>query len=665
MIDLSIVIVNYNVKEFLLNLLESVQHASKNFATEIIVVDNNSDDDSISAINEKYPSVITIENETNIGFGSANNQALKIARGKYLLLINPDTLVKENTFEVMIKFLEENKDVGIAGCKVLNPDGTIQLACRRSFPGPWISFTKVIGLSTLFPKSKLFAKYNLTYLDENESNEVDAISGSFMMLTRDAFNKVGGFDTDFFMYGEDLDLCYRIQKSGMKVFYVSDTEIIHYKGESTKRSKIDETKVFYSAMHLFVRKHFSSSFIVEVILQFGILIRKLIAFANVNRFIIIGILFDFLLFYLLINVSEELYKNPKWPGFPEIFRPWVYIIPAIFQVIISAVFGAYKRDSLSILKSTISLLIGFVIITSLTFFLKQYAFSRAVVLLTYGFSFLTFSFWRILLKLTVFKKSSVGDSPINTILVGTDEKTLELASKLKENLTGNYKVIGLISSDMLDIGKSYGNLTVVGSLNNLKKIISKKEIDNVIFPSESIGFKKMFSAISDCHGENVNFMLSGSELDYMVGKSNITHIENIPLLRVQYNISMSTHKIIKRIFDLIISTLLLLTIYPFVFLYSKVGGKSGNFVRSILSLPIVFIGNLSIVGPKENSYYSELYLGKMGLTGFWFTENVDVDDIEESDRLNLFYAKNQNIWLDLEIIGKSIAKKMTTRRKYG
>ncbi len=221
MIDLSIIIVNYNVKEFLLNLLESIQQAAKNISTEIIVVDNNSNDDSITTINEKFPSVITIQNNSNVGFGAANNQGLEISKGKYILLINPDTLVKENTFEQMIKFLEENLQVGIAGCKVLNPDGSLQLACRRSFPKPWVSFTKVTGLSKLFPKSKLFAKYNLTYLDENETYEVDAISGSFMMFNRNTFEKVGGFDTDFFMYGEDLDLCYRVQKAGSKSFLCS------------------------------------------------------------------------------------------------------------------------------------------------------------------------------------------------------------------------------------------------------------------------------------------------------------------------------------------------------------------------------------------------------------------------------------------------------------
>ncbi|MDX1700881.1 MAG: glycosyltransferase family 2 protein, partial [Melioribacteraceae bacterium] len=189
MIDLSIIIVNYNVKEFLLNLLESIQNASRNLSVEIIVIDNNSDDGSIEAVNSKYPSTITIANNENKGFGAANNQGLEIAKGEYLLLINPDTLVKEDTFERMINFLKSEPQTGLAGCKVLNPDGSLQLACRRSFPGPWVSLTKVIGLSKLFPKSRLFAKYNLTYLDENENYEVDAVSGSFMMLTKEAYKK--------------------------------------------------------------------------------------------------------------------------------------------------------------------------------------------------------------------------------------------------------------------------------------------------------------------------------------------------------------------------------------------------------------------------------------------------------------------------------------------
>ncbi|PID60883.1 MAG: glycosyl transferase [Ignavibacteriae bacterium] len=655
MIDLSIIIVNYNVKEFLINLLESIKPAVKNISSEIIVVDNNSDDNSISLVNKKFPSVITIENKENIGFGKANNQALEIAKGKYLLLINPDTIVKENTFSVMIDFMKKNLDVGLAGCKVLNPDGSLQLACRRSFPGPWVSFTKIAGLSKIFPNSRIFAKYNLTYLDENKNYEVDAISGSFMFLRKKVYDKVGGFDPDFFMYGEDLDLCYRVQKAGHKVFYLSETEIIHYKGESTKRSKIDETKIFYNAMHLFVKKHFSSSVFTEAILQLGIILRKILAFANVNKFVLIGIFFDFILFYLFIHFSEEIYINEKWIGFPSIFKPYVYFFPAVFQVLISFFSNAYKKDNLSILKSIISLVIGMLLITSSTFFLKQFAFSRAVVLITYAFAIVGFSIWRIIFKYTFLKTSNTKEFITNTVVVGNDKKSLDLAHKLKNGISSSFKVIGLIGKELNEIGNKENGMEVIGSLENFRNTIKEFNITNVIFASESLEFEQMFSVISECKGENIKFLISGSELDFMVGKSNITHIENVPLLKVDYNILQSIHKIIKRTFDFVLSLIMIFTIFPFVYIFSKIFKYKNDFVKFVNQIPKILIGKKSFVGPHKK-YQSDLYLGKLGATGFWFIEKTDLNDNIELKRLDLFYAKNQNIWLDLEILGKTIAE---------
>ena len=665
MVDVSIIIVNYNVKEFLLNLLDSLEKASKSVTTEIIIVDNNSTDGSIEAINKKYPAVKTIRNKENVGFGSANNQALEISKGKYLLMINPDTLVKENTLTAMIKFMDKNPQVGIAGCKVLNPDGSLQLACRRSFPTPWVSLTKVTGLSKLFPKSKLFAKYNLTYLDENQTNEVDAVSGSFMFMRRETYNKVGGFDTDFFMYGEDLDLCYRVQKNGYKVFYVKDTEIIHYKGESTKRSKIDETKIFYNAMHLFVRKHFSSSFIVEAILQIGILIRKLLAFGNLNKLIIIAIFLDFVSFISLVKFSENIYATQKWPGFPNIYSPWVYLLPSLFQIIVSSLIGAYKRNSLSVLESIISLFVGFILITSVTFFFKQFAFSRAVVLLTYAFAIVVFSIWRILFKLFLIKKDDYRIIPQNAVLVGTDNKALDLAKKLKDNLNSNFNVIGLIGKDIKDIGKEFEHNKVIGTIGNLKKILAENNITKVIFSSDSIELKQVFATVAECQGENVEFLMSGNELDYMVGKSTIAQIEKVPLLKVQYNISILTHRIIKRIFDIVFSFIGLLFVYPFVSLSNSFRKNKSDFSKAVKKLPKVFLGKMSFVGPKEKHDDINLYLGKLGITGLWFTEIFNSENNEEVKRQNLFYAKNQNIWLDLEIIGKTFAKYFLTGKNNG
>ncbi|MBI3578172.1 MAG: glycosyltransferase family 2 protein, partial [Ignavibacteriales bacterium] len=236
---ISVIIVNFNVREFLHHALVSLQKAMKGIKGEIIIVDNASDDGSVEMVRRRFPTVALIANKTNLGFAKANNLGLKKAKGKHFLLINPDTLVQEDTLRVMLKFFENNPDVGLAGCKILNPDGSFQLPCRRSFPTPWVALTKMSGLSALFPRTRLFGRYNLTYLSPDETYEIDAVSGSFMMLRREAYEQVGGLDEDFFMYGEDLDWCYRIQKAGWKNYYVHSTKIIHYKGESTKRSNLD------------------------------------------------------------------------------------------------------------------------------------------------------------------------------------------------------------------------------------------------------------------------------------------------------------------------------------------------------------------------------------------------------------------------------------------
>jgi GT2 family glycosyltransferase len=655
MIDVSVITVNYNVKEFVLNLVISLKKALSEFTYEIIVVDNASQDGSVEYLKEKFTDVTVIANSKNVGFGKANNQALEISKGKYILLINPDAIVREDTFTKMISFFERTKEAGLAGCKVLNPNGTLQLACRRGFPGPWTSFTKVSGLSTIFPKSKLFAKYNLTYLDENKTYEVDAISGSFMMLKRDVYEKVGGFDPDFFMYGEDLDLCYRIQKAGYKVYYVHDTEVIHYKGESTKRSSIDETKMFYDAMQIFVKKHLSTSFIVTFVLGVAINLRKFIAFLNIYKISVFSIIVDGLFYSGGVYIAEQLYRNEHWVGFPEIYKPAIYFVPSVVQIIISLFSGAYRKKSFLILKSWLGLIIGLFVITSLTFFLKQYAFSRAVVLITFIISLFSFSIWRIILK--VFFKIGVGENKnTKTLIVGTSEKAASLGQKLKSNLMVLNNIIGLISVTPKEIGEEKGGFTVLGTVENIKKIIIDKKVEKVIFSSDEISFEQIFAVVSSCRDLSVDFLVSGEEHDYLVGKSSITVLKDIPLLKVHYNISSWLHKTTKRLFDFTVSLLILLVIYPFIYLISKTIKLNTPFVKVILAAWEVFIGRKSFVGPKSNNNTMGLYLGKQGLTGLWFTELQDDSDKKETEKLDLFYAKNQNIWLDIEILGKTLSK---------
>ena len=235
-IVISVIIVNYNVREFLEQCLNSVQRALNNIPSEIIVIDNASVDGSVPVIRQRFPDVILIENKANKGFSAANNQGLEIARGQFIVLLNPDTVVQEDTFVKLLEFFEKTPDASAATCKILNPDGTFSVDCRHSIPTPLTAFWKVVGLSRIFPKSKIFGRYNLTYLDENSLYPVEAISGSFMMMRREIVKKVGKLDEDFFMYCEDIDYCHRINKAGGKIYYVPNSQIIHYKGESTKKN---------------------------------------------------------------------------------------------------------------------------------------------------------------------------------------------------------------------------------------------------------------------------------------------------------------------------------------------------------------------------------------------------------------------------------------------
>lgn len=261
---LSVIIVNYNVKFYLEQCLESVRRASQKLEVETFVVDNFSTDGSVAYLRDRFPEVHFIENRDNVGFSRANNQAIRQSRGRYVLLLNPDTIVAEDTLVRFVTFMDAHPEVGGAGARMLNADGSFAPESRRGLPTPFVAFCKMSGLASLFPKSRLFGRYYMRYLDEREMNEIEIISGAYMMLRRAAIDKVGLLDEDFFMYGEDIDLSYRLLKGGYKNYYLP-AHILHYKGESTAKNSYRYAYTFYQAMRLFFRKHYGHySFIISL-----------------------------------------------------------------------------------------------------------------------------------------------------------------------------------------------------------------------------------------------------------------------------------------------------------------------------------------------------------------------------------------------------------------
>ncbi|MBN8587323.1 MAG: glycosyltransferase family 2 protein [Rhodothermia bacterium] len=265
-VRVSVIIVSYNVSAYLDQAIRAVKRAAQGVPTEIWVVDNASPDDSVAATRQNHPDVHLIANAHNPGFGIANNQAMELAKGTYFLILNPDTIIREDFLAVMTQFMDDHPECGAAGPVILDPDGSFSPTCRRAFPRPSVALWRILGLSQRFPKSKIFGQYNMTFLPEDQMAEVDALSGSCMMVRRSALfgdgkkQGAGLFDPAYFMYGEDLDWCFRIQQADWRIYYTPQTAVLHYKGESTDKQSIRYVKLFYGAMVVFMEKHFAGQY---------------------------------------------------------------------------------------------------------------------------------------------------------------------------------------------------------------------------------------------------------------------------------------------------------------------------------------------------------------------------------------------------------------------
>ncbi|MCE3203590.1 glycosyltransferase family 2 protein [Paenibacillus sonchi] len=259
-VDVSIIVLNYNTCRLTMDCLRSVYDSETNFVYEIILIDNNSRDDSVERISREFPGVMLIANSENVGYARANNQGMEVASGRYVLLLNSDTVVRKDTLQTMISFMDGRPDIGASGCKVILPDGSLDKACKRGFPTPSASFYYAFGFSKLFPDRPRFNGYQLGYLDPDQDYPVDCLVGAFMLLRRETIEQVGGLDEDFFMYGEDLDWCFRIKEAGWGIYYYPQTSIIHLKGGSARRRPFKIVYEFHRAMILFHRKHYSKRY---------------------------------------------------------------------------------------------------------------------------------------------------------------------------------------------------------------------------------------------------------------------------------------------------------------------------------------------------------------------------------------------------------------------
>ena len=385
--ELSIVIVNYNVKEFLTQCLDSIFKSQTQYNYEVIVVDNSSRDSGRDEICSTFKDITWIDNSENVGFGRANNQGFSHAKGVYTLILNPDTVLQEDTLEKCISYLLAHPEVGGLGIKGLDGSGQFLPESKRALPTPLVALWKITGLSAIFPKSSVFARYHLGHLSPEKNHEVDILVGCFMMVPTQLLLSVGGFDPQYFMYGEDIDLSYELQKTGHKNIYFSDSQIIHYKGESTKRGSLNYVRMFYKAMVLFAKKQFtgSSAAAYSLLIYSGIYLRATLAIvARLGKSTFTPLLDAAVLFAVLNTIKSYWEQNHRFingGSYPDLYTYTIqgsYVLVWLFGLWLSGVYFKNNRPIVMVRSMIVTtLFIGF------TYGLlpDELRFSRALLLL--------------------------------------------------------------------------------------------------------------------------------------------------------------------------------------------------------------------------------------------------------------------------------------------
>ena len=692
-ITISVIIVNYNVKEYLAQLLLSLERALQTISHEIIIVDNHSIDGSVQFLKDKNFKVRIIENDENLGFGRANNQALKICKGKYVVLINPDTVVQEDTFSRMIDFFDNTPDASVATCKIIDPAGNFSVDCRHSIPTPSVALWKVLGLSKLFPKSRIFGQYNMTYLNSDQIYSIPAISGSFMMMKKEVLDQVGLFDEQFFMYCEDIDLCHRITQAGFKIYYFPETQIIHYKGESTKKDNLDYVKTFNKSLYQFFQKYYApkSIFLFRWLVMIGILLRG--AFIYVKSFLKnqFPLLLDILIFNLVILGAFIIRLNFGRGFFWEDFfdQYWVInLIATILFISISYYFEIYPNHRFSIQSIIKANVATFILLATLTFFLKQFAFSRMVVLISFLIAPLIMISWRIIIRRTYRgDKAPLGRDLFSkrTAVIGNGKDANELFTKLQTRKSIDYDLIGWIS--VKDDSNNATETKYLGAVKNLNDIVRIYHIQQLIFSAHSLSYAEILKTMTSTHRSRVEFKMVPSNLDVIIGKSMIEKLDDYPLVDIDYSIGKGFNRVVKRGIDILLSLPIVITLYPFVcltFLFrqkriEKISLYDQNFQAVPVSLSgvagkkgIVFYwsmffqvlsGRFSIVGAPIQSFNqtneNKTYLYKPGLTGLVQINKDKIVSLDDADKYHLYYLKNQSILLDFEIMLKAVWRRIT------
>lgn len=610
---LTTIIVNYNVRHFLEQCLLSVRKASlappqPSPLGAVWVVDNASSDDSVELVRTHFPEVKLIANQQNTGFSTANNQAIRASaphpqspirnpQSKYVLLLNPDTVVQEDTLTKCVEFMEAHPEAGGLGVKMIDGSGQFLPESKRGFPSPWVAFCKTFGLAAIFPKSKTFGRYHLGFLDKNKTHEVDVLAGAFMLLRRSVLDKIGLLDEAFFMYGEDIDLSYRIVQAGYKNYYFADTTIIHYKGESTKKGSLNYVRTFYQAMIIFARKHFQgrqATLFIAMIYGAIWLRAGMTLVGNFFKKSYLPLLDALLMFggvwVCKVFWANYFYHDPYW--FKHSFM-W-FNAPFYTLAWLAALWfsGGYDEPS-NLRRLTRGLVLGTVVISAVYGFLPQdLRPSRAVILLATVWALLALTALRFVFHFFKTGNLNVGRSrPSNLAIVGSTAEC-ERVQGLLAKVGIEKNLIGTVSPSTVNNQQStIGNQ--IGSLGQLHELAEFYHLDEIIFclkdvtASQTIGWMERL-------GARIEYRTVPEGGQTIIGSSSKDAAGELYTTAVRYRIASPTARRSKRLLDLGLAFCFLVLAPLLLFLVKNGRG----FLRNLMA---VFFGRKSWVGYSQFS----------------------------------------------------------------
>src|SRR5690625_8448 len=675
-VDVSIIIVNYNVREFLHQALQSVRRASAGLNVEVIVVDNNSADGSTEMVAEEFPEVTLIENRDNTGFSRANNQGIRIAQGRYLLILNPDTILQEDTLTTLVDYLDRNPEAGAVGCQILNPDGSFAPESRRAFPTPRVALYRITGLSRLFPRSPRFGRYNMTFLPIDKESEVDALSGSCMMVrhaalyhspetaeslallngrasgenirSTDSGSGAGLFDETFFMYGEDLDWCFRIQQAGWSIRYTPETKIIHYKGESTKKGELRYVRLFYGAMATFAEKHLQSRYsrLFTLAIHSAIFARaSLSAVAQVGRKVLRPMLEFGIVFTVVAALGTLILgRNGQFP--PPMFFLAVAGGFALTYVVSALAADAYApANRRRIVPVWRSLAVALVVMATMSFFIKDIAFSRLLLPLSVAASGALLAFFRLSARPPAERTNE------RVLLVGSQSEH-ERLTRMLANQPSGLIVAGYVEVDESRVRRARANKPL-GPLRQLRDIIRLHHIDEVFFASSCISNQEIFRQMQLLRDLPAQFHILSDGPDIIIGKASIHDFSTAPIVDAASAVQSPRSTIARRAFELPIA-LAWLAAYPVCVLIDVVKPRRRPLRKLSTSMASVLLGRRALVGYDETGSFIPPAEWRLKPGVFFVTDAGKAR--QDLERVYWFYMQHQSSAMDWDIMRKSLSR---------